>query len=104
MITKNDVLEIIYEAIDELNLYNGSFIPKEEHTVLFGVSSEIDSLDFVSLIVDIEKRIEDKYGLVLSLTTEKAMSRQNSPFKAISSLTDYILTLVNESNINNGGE
>ena len=58
-------------------------------TPLFGRNSEIDSMGLVNLIVDIESYFLEK-GYDISLTSEKAMSRNHSPFRSIISLAEFI--------------
>lgn len=60
-----------------------------DETVLFGSNSRIDSLAFVNIIVDIENRLKEK-NYDISLTSEKAMSRKNSPFKSVLTLIEFI--------------
>jgi acyl carrier protein len=94
MITKNDIFEIIFEAIKESGVINTSEIQIDFHFKLVGHGSELDSMDFIALIVDIEQRISDKYDKSISITAEKAMSQTNSPFRTVDTLSDYILTLL----------
>jgi D-alanine--poly(phosphoribitol) ligase subunit 2 len=94
MITKKEILEIVFICINDLNEYNETNIKKDSETILFGDGSELDSLDFVSLIVNIEHKIHNKYKKSISITAEKAMSRKNSPFKTVDTLADYILELL----------
>ncbi|MBA7672829.1 hypothetical protein ES703_81016 [subsurface metagenome] len=60
-----------------------------ENTVLFGKESVLDSMDLVNIIIDIESIFLDE-GYEISLTSEKAMSRRNSPFRTISTLAEFI--------------
>lgn len=94
MITKTDVLNLIGEAIDESNQVNETEIQKTPETILVGTGSELDSMDFIALIVAIEGKLSDKYGISVSITAEKALSRQNSPFRTIDTLADYIMELL----------
>src|ERR671914_749974 len=61
-----------------------------EFTYLIRSGSLLDSLSLVSLIVDLEQRLKDEYGISLTLTDERAMSQKNSPFRTVRSLADYI--------------
>jgi acyl carrier protein len=82
-----EVLEVIYNSIDEFNELNDTSIKKSTDTVLLG---ELDSLDFVSFIVSVEDGLKD-IGIEKNLTSSKALSRANSPFKTVQTLIDYIL-------------
>ena len=67
-----------------------------EETHLVGRRAVLDSLGMVTLIVDLEQRIEEEYDVALTLADDRAMSQKNSPFLSVRSLTDYICTLVEE--------
>jgi acyl carrier protein len=67
-----------------------------ESTYLIGSGSLLDSLGLVTLIVDLEQRLEDEYGISLTLADERAMSQKNSPFRTVRSLADYIWLLMAE--------
>lgn len=61
------------------------------HTRLFGADAELDSLALVSVIVDVEQMVSDAAGTEVSLTDDRAMSQEVSPFTDVAALTDYIL-------------
>jgi acyl carrier protein len=65
-----------------------------ESTYLIGSGSLLDSLGLVTLIVDLEQRLENEYGISLTLADERAMSQKNSPFRTVRSLADYICLLI----------
>jgi acyl carrier protein len=58
-------------------------------TRLVGMKAEIDSLGLVTIIIDLESRFLDD-GYEISLTSEKAMSQKNSPFRSVDTLTQFI--------------
>lgn len=96
---RNNILEILFRIINE---YFESQDIKEnasEETVLFGEDSFLDSMGLVTLIIDIESRFLDE-DIEISLTSEKAMSRRQSPFRTISTLAEFI----EEQIIANGGK
>ena len=63
---------------------------------LIGRQAVLDSLGLVTLIVDLEQRLEEEYGVALVLADERAMSQRSSPFRTPQSLTDYICLLIEE--------
>ena len=65
-----------------------------ENTKLFGRNSALDSMGLVNIIIDIESRFLDK-GYEISLTSEKAMSRRQSPFRTVSTLAEFIEEQIN---------
>lgn len=66
-----------------------------EETVLFGRDSILDSMGLVNVIIDIESRLWDE-DIEISLTSEKAMSRRNSPFRTVATLAEYIIEQIEE--------
>ena len=94
----SNMIDLIYEAIDEVNETLGAPIEKKEETVLFGKDSILDSMGLVSLIVTIERLIEDKYNRPLTLASEKAFSRSQSPFRTVATLAEFIEELLSEDN------
>jgi len=96
MITKDKILNIIYNSMDEIKDMvedtEGKFIKKPE-TFLYGSESVLDSMSTVALIVAIEQKFNEEFDKDIIIASEKAVSAKNSPFKTVSSLTDYILEI-----------
>ncbi len=92
------VLGVVLRALSDLNdeLDAGSKIEVSETTPLFGPDATLDSLSLVSVIVDVETALTTELGDPISLTDDRAMSREVSPFSDVTALTDYILELVAE--------
>lgn len=88
---RDDLIPLIIEALQGLNGQQGISLPDElcSQLELFGRNGILDSLALVTLIVTLEQRIEDKYGVSISLADEKAMSQTSSPFRTIASLAHY---------------
>jgi acyl carrier protein len=89
---------IIIAALETLNeeLDDDEKVEVGPNTALFGVDAEIDSLSLVSVIVDVETELNVEHELEASLTDDRAMSREISPFTDVQALKDYILELVEE--------
>jgi|OM-RGC.v1.030496017 acyl carrier protein len=95
--TRNDVLELIYEALENLKEYTDvSYDFFDENTILFAENSQLDSLSLVSVIVDVETELMIQTNLELSLTDDRAMSHEPSPFDTVTTLLDYIILLLGE--------
>ena len=94
----HNMLPLIYEAIDELNETLDEPIEKSDSTQLFGSKSKLDSMCLVSLIVTVERLIDEKYGKTITLASEKAFSRSSSPFRTVQTLSEYIVELLSEEN------
>jgi acyl carrier protein len=95
MLTRGAIQQIILEALTSINEER----PAEERfpvgpdTLLFGTDAPLDSLSLVSVIVDVEQAVSDAAGTEVSLTDDRAMSQEVSPFTDVGTLTDYILTV-----------
>ncbi len=94
---KEEIYEIVIKQVEELNdtLPNDDKFEVTRDTVLFGNNSNIDSLSLVSVIVDLETIFSSDYDLDISLTDDRAMTREISPFDSITSLVEYIDEIVN---------
>jgi acyl carrier protein len=64
---------------------------------LLGPGSTLDSMGLVTLIVDVEQRLADEYDITVTLASEMAMSRRQSPFRSVGTLADYIAELTVDS-------
>lgn len=62
--------------------------------LIFGAGAPLDSLGLVSFLADLECRIADEFGREIVLASERAMSRSRSPFRDVTSLTEYIVELL----------
>jgi acyl carrier protein len=85
----NAIKEILIDTINEY--FEGQDIEEKssETTILFGKDAVLDSMGLVNVIIDIESRFLDD-DIAISLTSEKAMSRRNSPFRTIITLAEFI--------------
>lgn len=90
--------EIINKALVNLNeeLDDEDKITISDNTVLFGLDAEIDSLSLVSLVVDVETVINCEFDYEISLTDDRAMTREKSPFDNVNSLAEYITEITGE--------
>src|SRR6266403_2101090 len=91
-----NIVTAIYRAVDWTN---GELPPdrqliKAPETRLLGSQSVFNSMHLVSLIVAIEREVEDIFGVALTLVDERALSMKESPFRSIQSLADYIGILI----------
>lgn len=98
MIESEKVLEIIFRALKNLNdeLPDNEKFEADPTTPLFGTNATLDSLALVSVIVDVEGDVSTALGRSISLTDDRAMSQEISPFDDVQTLLNYIMILVNE--------
>lgn len=94
-----NIVAAIYRAVDWINteLPPDRLLIKAPETRLLGSESVLDSMHLVSLIIAIEREVEDTFGLALTLADERALSMNASPFRSIQSLADYIGILLSDA-------
>jgi acyl carrier protein len=96
MNTRAEVIEIIHQALRTLNaeLPPSEQVPVANDTRLFGPDASLDSLSLVSVIVDVETGVSDRFAQQVSLTDDEAMSQEVSPFADVGTLADYVVKLL----------
>lgn len=95
--TKDEILSLITAVVEDLKDERevASRDSINESMVLFGREGIFDSLGLVSLLVDVEQKIED-LGIPITLGDERAVSQKHSPFRTVQSLADYVCQLIEE--------
>lgn len=63
---------------------------------LVGARAILSSLALVTYILDVEGYLDTEHGLQVTLVSEQALSRSESPFRTVETLADYILELTGE--------
>jgi len=99
-----DIPSLVIDSLDEiLSLMEEKDRPQienlDESTYLLGHRAVVDSLGLVSLIVDIEQKISDDYGISLIIADKRAMSQEKSPFRTVGTLADYVSLLIKEETL-----
>ena len=82
----------IYIAVDKVNkqLPGGVKLDKSPDAVLYGKSGVLESLDFVTFIMEIEEQVQEEFGVDLMITDENLLSKEKSPFSTLGTLTEYL--------------
>ena len=93
---RNQVVDIVIEAVrDQLDADGVEDLPPiTQETPLIGGTAPIDSLGLVSVIVELEQRLQSDCGVMVTLVDEQAMSQRYSPFRTVGSLADYAIEVV----------
>lgn len=90
------MIPLLQAQLDEQNEHEAE--PATTSLPLVGDHAAVTSMRLVSFIADLETTLASEHGLELTLVSEKALSRQKSPFRSIDALAEYILELIGESN------
>lgn len=98
LIDRETSVQVVIASLREVLELADEPVPDEitDDTVLVGNDAVIDSLGVVSLIVEIEQRLEMDHDTSITLASDRAMSQRNSPFRTVGVLADYILTVIKE--------
>lgn len=91
-------LELVLSTLHEMGEDEDNEALVEAHikTKLFGANGVLDSVGIVFLITELEEKINDDFGVDVTLADEKAMSQVTSPFRNVETLAKYIAQLVEE--------
>lgn len=92
MQTSDQVIAIIYEAIDEANEVRPKrdWIRKETTEQLVGGTAALDSLSLLNLVMSVEERANAKFGSSLDLAAVLALPPETSPLRSVAAFADYI--------------
>lgn len=88
---RKEVRNIVIGAINEFlkGIRNDTETVVDDNTGLVGEGGILDSLGFIQVVVDIEEHFK-KENAKVSLTSEEVMARQNSPFRSVETLVEFI--------------
>jgi acyl carrier protein len=91
-----EILEIILTALKGVRDGEGKGLEIEVSpaTTLYGQGSDLDSLALIQLLIDVEKRVGERFGPVAILTDEKAMSQEDSPLRTVNSMAEHLATWI----------
>jgi acyl carrier protein len=92
MTASEPVVDAVNSAVDDLNeiLDPEERLAKSPEVALIGKDARLDSLGLVNLIVLVEEKIQQRFGLGITLVDERAMSQSTSPFRTLGSLADFV--------------
>jgi acyl carrier protein len=89
-ISRQKVLDAIYESIEEVNDQFSLSVVAHETTSLTGEGSAFDSLGFVNFIASLEEKCHQRFSLQLSLT-DGTGNGESTHLNTVDALAAYIL-------------
>jgi len=98
---RGSLLQLVIESLREILEQVGLLAPAkiDGSTSLIGQQAVLNSLALVTLLVELEQKIEEAYEVVLTIADDRAMSQKHSPFRTVDSLTAYIENLIAEERV-----
>ena len=88
----------VYTAVDELNkqLPKSAQVEKSMDAPLYGARGKLESLDFVTFIMEVEEKIKTEFGLDITIADENLLSKEKSPFSSLQTLIEYLQEVVKQ--------
>ncbi len=106
MATDERVSQAVFSAVDELNkqLPAGVSVEKSLDAPLYGAGGKLESLDFVTLIMEVEEKINAEFGTTITIADgtnitiadEDLLSKAKSPFSTLRTLIEYLEELLKQ--------
>jgi acyl carrier protein len=94
---RKTAVDVVMHCLREALEQSGAAVPElTEATVIVGKDAVVDSVGVVSLIVDVEQRLEMEHDVSVTLANDKAMSQKNSPFRTVGVLADHVCAVIKE--------
>ena len=95
---KNKIVQVVYEAIDEVNLLlaEEEKIEKSLSTIIVGEKGELDSLGLVNFIVAVEDKIKNEFKAEVSLSLEELMSNEENHLNCIETFVEYMCSVLED--------
>ncbi|MEN1939582.1 hypothetical protein WCE41_03280 [Luteimonas sp. MJ246] len=92
MTTRDSVAAILDQAIDAMNaqLPPARTLEKSPAFALVGSGSKVESLTLMGLVVDIEDRLMDAFGVELPLADMIGLPLEQNPFRSLAALADAL--------------
>ena len=96
MPTDERISKAVFAAIDDLNeqLPAGVQVEKSLDAPLYGASGKLESLDFVTLIMEVEEKINAEFGTDITIADDNLLSKEKSPFSTLGTLNEYLHELL----------
>jgi acyl carrier protein len=89
-LTRDRLLQMVYDCIDELNENFNWAIEKSECEQLFGSEASLDSLGVVNFISLVEEKIQEEFGVQLSLAEEIIAAQERLAFQTVGELATFL--------------
>jgi len=93
---RQEAVELITDALRQFLPPGQESAALDENTRLVGGNTVLDSAALVSLIIEIEQQVDDRFGVPITIADDRALSQERSPFRTVSSLADYVIKVYDE--------
>jgi acyl carrier protein len=92
----DDVIGLVAAAIDDINEVRApeDRLAKALESSLLG--HKLDSLGAISLVVGIDERVQEQYGISIEPVSALAMPPAESPLRTVATLVEYVMARIGE--------
>jgi acyl carrier protein len=96
VVQRDDVIQLVGAALGEINEVRAARdrIAVALDARLFG--HNLDSLSAVTLVVGIDERVQDRYGVSINPVEALAIGPAESPLRTVGTLVDYTMAKIRE--------
>lgn len=98
MFDRKVAVDIVMKSLRDVLEQTGaeSLDDMTEDTQIVGDGAVLDSVEVVSLIVEVEQHLEMDHDVSVTLASDKAMSQRKSPFRTVGVLADHVCAVIAE--------
>lgn len=98
MVSDERITRAVFSAVDALNeqLPKGVSVEKSLDAPLYGAAGKLESLDFVTFIMEVEEKIKVEFGVDITIADENLLSKEKSPFSSLRTLIEYLEELLKQ--------
>jgi hypothetical protein len=89
-----DLRGFVSGVLSDLCKERGVAVPEGDAALFGAPGALLDSMGLVGFIAELEARTEETYGVPVVLADERAMSRNHSPFRTVSTLAAHLATVI----------
>jgi acyl carrier protein len=94
---KDNIRDLLKEALDDVAPMLTEPVAYTDNLILWGEDGIFDSMILVSFISSVEEAIEAKFNKEVTIVSEKAFSKEHSPFKTMATFGNFIDELLTEA-------
>jgi len=74
-------------------------VTKSPDAPLYGATGKLESLDFVTFIMEVEEKIKREFGVDITIADENLLSKEKSPFSSLRTLIEYLEEILKQEGV-----
>jgi hypothetical protein len=85
-----ELRRVVLASLTEEGVALPTPLPDPTELRLIGPGALLRSVALVAMLVGVEQRLQEEFGVGISLMDEHAMSQSRSPFRSVATLVEYL--------------